>query len=60
MMHNLEQAAKRTLAKIIGADEVLKPLYLQPDQAVFLAENAGIILKVYVEGNTLQQEYTMA
>lgn len=60
-MHNsLEHAAKRTLAKIIGADEVLKPLYLQPDRAVFLAENAGIILKVYVEGNTLQQEYAMA
>jgi aminoglycoside phosphotransferase (APT) family kinase protein len=60
MMYNLEQAAKRTLAKIIDVDEVLKPLYLQPDRAVFLAENAGIILKVYVEGNTLQQEYMMA
>ncbi len=47
-MHNsLEQAAKRTLAKIIGADEMLKPLYQQPDRAIFLAENAEIILKVY-------------
>ncbi len=53
----LEQAAQRTLTKIIGSQEVLQPLYLQPDRAIFLASNAGIILKVYEEWRSLQREY---
>lgn len=56
----LEQAAKRTLAKIIHSEEMLTPLYLQPDRGIFLAVNSGIILKVYVEGKTLEKEYAMA
>ncbi|MBA2678237.1 MAG: aminoglycoside phosphotransferase family protein [Ktedonobacteraceae bacterium] len=60
MINPLELAAKRTLAKIIEAEESLKPLYLQPDRAVFLAANAGIILKVYDEGRTLEKEYETA
>lgn len=57
MNDRLELAAKRTLAKIIHSEEVLKPLYLQPDRAIYLATNSGIILKVYVEGKTLEKEY---
>jgi aminoglycoside phosphotransferase (APT) family kinase protein len=56
----LELAAKRTLAHISGSDNTLKPLYLQPDRAIFLAGNVDIILKVYVEGKTLQYEYDIA
>ncbi len=61
LMHNkLEQAAQRTLAKITDTGETLKPLYLQPDRAVFLAESPGIILKVYAEANKLRHEYETA
>lgn len=56
----LEQAAKRALAQIVDSQDVLKALYLQPDRAVFLAENSRIVLKVYVEGDILQHEYTVA
>ena len=56
MNNHLEQAAQRTLAKITGSEEALKPLYLQPDRAIFLASNSGIILKVYIEGHSLQRE----
>ena len=56
----LELAAKRTLSRITGSQETLKPLYLQPDRAVYLAENLRIILKVYQAGNALQHEYEIA
>jgi hypothetical protein len=46
---DLELAAKRTLTYITGSEDSLKPLYLQPDRALFLAENLRIILKVYKE-----------
>ncbi len=42
----LEVAAKRTLTHLTGSEDTLKPLYLQPDRALFLAENRRIILKV--------------
>jgi hypothetical protein len=51
----LEFAAKRMLTHITGSEEILQPLYLQPDRALFFAINANIILKVYMEGKTLQQ-----
>ena len=35
----LELAAKRMLTRITGPEVTLKPLYLQPDRAIFLAEN---------------------
>ena len=44
----LEVAAKRMLTHIAGSEDTLKPLYLQPDRALFLAENPGIIFKVYM------------
>ena len=56
----LEAAAKRTLIHITGSEDALKSLYLQPDRAVFLAENVDIVLKVYMEGKTLQREYDIA
>ena len=59
MHHRLEHAAERTLAKIIGSKKTLKPLYLQPDRAIFLASDPEIILKVYVEGHMLQREHAM-
>ena len=57
MNNHLERAAQRTLTKITGSEEELKQLYLQPDRAIFLASNSGIILKVYREGPTLQCEH---
>jgi len=59
MNNYLEQAAQRTLAKITGLEEALKLLYLQPDRAIFLSSNSGIILKVYREGHTLQREHAV-
>ena len=56
----LEVAAKRTLTHIAGSEDTLKPLYLQPDRALFLAENRRIILKVYMAGTALQREYATA
>ena len=35
-------------------------MYLQPDRALFLAENVQLVLKVNVAGNTLQHEYEIA
>ncbi len=59
--HELELAAKRTLTRFsVLEDEPLKPLYLQPDRAIFLAEKQHIVLKVYKEGNVLQHEYEIA
>ncbi len=60
MSDSLELAAKSALAKIIGVEEGLSPLYLQLDRAIFLAANSGIILKVYMEGKTLEREYRTA
>jgi len=56
----LEGAAKRRLTHIAGSEDSLKPLYLQPDRALFLAENLHIILKVYRAGRALQREYDIA
>lgn len=56
-MDKLEIAARQTLAKLTNSEEILRPLYLQPDRAIFLAEKARIILKVYVQAKTQQQEY---
>ncbi|HCJ35806.1 MAG TPA: hypothetical protein DHV65_16110 [Ktedonobacter sp.] len=53
----LELVAKRTLTRITGLEDTLTPLYLQPDRALFLAENLRIILKVYMAGKALQREY---
>jgi len=58
--HTLEAAAQRTLTHLIGSEDTLKPLYLQPDRAVFLVENRSIVLKVYMTGTTLQREYATA
>jgi aminoglycoside phosphotransferase (APT) family kinase protein len=56
----LEVAAKRTLTHLTGSEDTLKSLYLQPDRALFLAENLRIILKVYTAGTALQREYATA
>jgi len=32
-----ERAAKRALTHLTGLEDSLKPLYMQPDRAVFLA-----------------------
>ena len=56
----LEVAAKRTLTHIAGSEDTLKPLYLQPDRALFLAENLRIIFKVYLAGKALQRDYAIA
>ncbi len=56
----LEEAAKRTFTHLTGSEDTLKPLYLQPDRALFLAENQRIILKVYTAGTALQREYATA
>lgn len=55
--NTFEVAAKQTLVRLTDSEALLRPLYLQPDRAIFLAEKARIILKVYVVGKTLQQEY---
>jgi aminoglycoside phosphotransferase (APT) family kinase protein len=60
MENQLEGAARKTLVTLTGSSELLKPLYLQPDRAIFLAEGSGIVLKVYSEGRTLQHEYAVA
>lgn len=60
MDNYLERAAERVLAQITHSHEKLRALYLQPDRAIFLAENSRIVLKVYVEGDILQHEYTVA
>src|SRR5438105_9116627 len=60
MENQLEVAAKRMLTTLTSSSEPLKPLYLQPDRAIFLAEGSGIVLKVYSEGRTLQYEYAVA
>jgi hypothetical protein len=56
----LEAVAKRTLIHIAEAVDTLQPLYLQPDHALFLAENLHIIFKVYMIGNALQHEDAIA
>src|SRR5947199_10390886 len=56
----LEAAAKRMLTHIAGSEDTLKPLYLQPDRALFLAENTGIVCKVYITRKALQRDYLMA
>ncbi len=53
----LELAAKRALIHITGLKDSLKPLYLQSDRALFLAENLRIVLKVYMADKALQHEY---
>src|SRR5260370_2629462 len=57
---DLEAAAKRTLTHLTGSEDTLKPLYLQPDRALFLAENLRIIFMVYLAGQALQHEYAIA
>jgi aminoglycoside phosphotransferase (APT) family kinase protein len=56
----LELAAGRALIHITGSTDNLKPLYLQPDRALYLAENLHIILKVYMATKPLQREYDIA
>src|SRR5712691_4958844 len=56
----LALAAKRTLIHFTGSEDTLKPMYLQPDRALFLAENLQIVLKVYMADNVLQHEYEIA
>jgi hypothetical protein len=53
----LELAAKRTLAHITRLEDTLKTQYLQPDHALFLAENLRIILKIYMADKALQREH---
>ena len=56
----LALAAKRALKHMHQPEEALHTLYLQPDRAIFFAENRGIILKVYMDEKTLQREYDSA
>ena len=57
---DLELAARRALRYITGSEAALKPLYLQSDRALFLAENLHIVLKVYLAVKVLQREYAIA
>jgi aminoglycoside phosphotransferase (APT) family kinase protein len=57
---DLALAAKRSLTHFTGSEDTLRPLYLQPDRALFLAESLQIILKVYIAVNALQHEYEIA
>lgn len=59
-VQTLEDAARASLRTYAGSQEQLTPLYLQPDRAVFLANNANLIFKVYVNGHALQHEYATA
>jgi aminoglycoside phosphotransferase (APT) family kinase protein len=54
---DLKEAALACLADLDGAEDLLQALYLQPDRAVFLAERARIVLKVYAEGDLLQRDW---
>ncbi len=56
----LEFSAKRTLTHLTGSEDSLTPLYLQPDHALFLAENLRIIFKVSMAEKALQHEYAIA
>ncbi|EFH82538.1 phosphotransferase family protein [Ktedonobacter racemifer] len=58
--HYLELAASNILARLTGPGEPLKPLYLQHDRAIFLAEGAHIILKVYSDVQALRHDYEIA
>lgn len=57
---DLEAAARGCLRRLTGAEEALRSLYLQPDRAVYLAEQAQIVLKVYTAGATLAREWAVA
>jgi aminoglycoside phosphotransferase (APT) family kinase protein len=57
---HLEFAARKSLRKYIGKEEPLTAIYLQPDRAVFLAKASDVILKVYLEGDTLKREFEVA
>jgi hypothetical protein len=48
--YEFEAAAKRMLAKIDSSQDTLKLLYLQPDRALYLTENSGIVFKLYRDG----------
>lgn len=54
---DLESPARRVLADLTGASEPLRARYLQPDRAVYLAEGAGIVLKVYAEADLLRRDW---
>lgn len=54
-----EEIAHKALRQIIQNDEGLKPLYVQPDRAIYLASSSKIILKVYSETELLQKEFDM-
>ena len=60
MAPDLELAARAYLRRLAGTDEVLRALYLQPDRAVYLAEQARIVLKVYADGTMLARERAVA
>jgi len=61
MLNNqLETAAQNSLGKYVGKAEVLRPLYLQPDRAIFLANDSGLVLKVYLDKTALQKEFEVA
>jgi len=53
----LKAAAQNMLAHLTGSKDSLKPLYLQPDRALFLAEGQRIVFKVYTAEATLRHEY---
>ncbi|GHO70090.1 hypothetical protein KSC_089820 [Ktedonobacter sp. SOSP1-52] len=58
--HSLALAATDMLTRLTGSREPLKPLYTQPDRAIFLAEEARIILKVYSDVRALRCDYKVA
>ncbi len=53
----LKAAAHNMLAHLTRSEDNLKPLYLQPDRALFLAENQRIVFKIYTAEATLRHEY---
>ena len=57
---DLEAAAIAYLRRLTGTEEALRTLYLQPDRAVYLAEQARTVLKVYTDGATLAREREVA
>lgn len=55
--HDLELVARRWIATTHFPDEPLRPLYLQPDRAVYLLEAADVVIKVYADQDLLQRDW---
>ena len=60
LVHDLAATARRYLSGIAAGEEEVRTLYLQPDRAVFLAAQSGIVVKVYAEHDLLRRDWEFA